>query len=121
MEFDRAKGTDAGVGDICSVEVGSDIGGRSIPLCSSGTAGPLSTLDRPKNDSLLFSFGGVGVLDLEGNPQDFILFPFSSGDGCNGVGGMIVGLGGGNRFWNAWEGRTGWKAFAVDWNCDSRS
>lgn len=70
IEFDRARGgAGAGLGDVCSgaAEAAQEIGGRSTPVCSSCPAG-LKTLESPKNDSLLFSFGGVGVLDLEGNP-----------------------------------------------------
>jgi len=119
IEFDRARaGLDTGSGvegiQLCSL--GREIGGRSIPVCSSRTADPLSTLDNPKNDSLFFSFGGVGVLDLDGKPQDFILFPLTSGEDGRGVGGIIVGLGGGNLPRpKAWEGRIGWKLFAVCW------
>jgi hypothetical protein len=119
IEFDRARGgldTGSDVEGIQSCSLGREIGGRSIPVCSSRTAGPFSTLDKPKNDSLFFSFGGVGVLDLDGKPQDFILFPFTSGEEGRGVGGIIVGLGGGNLPRpKACEGRIGWNEFAVCW------
>jgi hypothetical protein len=109
IEFDRAREGLVTVSDVEGIQpcsLGREIGGRSIPVCSSRTAGPFSTLDKPKNDSLFFSLGGVGVLDLEGKPHDFILFPLTSGEEGNGVGGIMVGLGGGNLP-KACEGRMG--------------
>ena len=82
------------------MDPGREIGGRSIPECCSSTGAPLNAVESPKNDSLLFSLGGVGVLRPDGNPHDFILDPLTSdgeegaGDDGRGVAGVMIGLGG---------------------------
>jgi hypothetical protein len=105
IEFDRAMGgavspeVDSREDSFAiGVELGSEIGGRSIPECCSSTAPPLNAVERPKNDSLLFSLGGVGVLRPDGNPHVFILDPLASegeegvGEEGRGVAGVMIGL-----------------------------